>query len=240
MQPRVGRFRHEIVPQQFYCTLTATRSEADFAGASWGLTKTYYVIGNNLVHPWNNGSFTDALTPGQINAKATDDPAGFFTLASLYDYCRVYSSSISVQFDPSTAQVQDTILVVSPQSNTEVVTSPSLRQILDLREKPFVKSKVISSQALVPSASQRARTVTHSMSTATIWGVNKRAVSDEDDYSMFTSSGSSPPVNSWYWVIMLCTTDNANPQVTHPEGNIRIRVTYRCRFESPREAGMSS
>jgi len=183
----------------------------------------FELAGNFVYRPGQNATYNqfvatgpppspdgNALGLGLSNINA----AGFNNILPLYQAARVYGSRIVVTVNPISSTINSSIarLVITPfpiTASTVVRLSPETALI-----QPFGK------EALITFANySRMNTVTHSMTTATIFGVSSTAVRDEDSFS--TLEGVNIPVNSWVWAIWYEPIDGLPAQYA-----ISVKVFY--------------
>lgn len=149
--------------------------------------------------------------------------AGFANCIKLYNAYRVYASKINIMSRPlnagsEMAPVSQTYrMIVTPFvgfSAAVVRASPESALV-----QPFGKETIVSNVN-----TNRYNTISHSMSTATIYGVNPNAVRDEDDFAAI--SGLIPPAsNLWGWAVWFEPVDGSQPQVV-----VSVKVFYDIEF----------
>jgi len=147
--------------------------------------------------------------------------AGFANCIKLYNAYRVYGSRIIIMARPLSAgtelaPVAQTLrMIVVPfvgASASVPRASPESALV-----QPFGKETV-----LCAANTNRYNTLTNTISTSTIYGVNPRAVEDEDEFAAI--AGLLPP-NLWGWSVWFEPIDGLQPQLA-----VSVKVFYDVEF----------
>lgn len=142
-------------------------------------------------------------------------PFGFDQLSALYNQVLVFGSKILINCSVYNA--------AAPQSNKNDMVF-TLRPSRDLTPatdvdiewgNPYGQMKVLG--AYKPTVFKSF------MSTAKIYGVPPKKVTDEEDFS---SSIGALPANGWVWHFSTISADGTTTTIAH----LRIRITYYCCF----------
>lgn len=144
-------------------------------------------------------------------------PYAFDQWKTLYNQYRVHASSISIRAlvdSTSSVNAYSQWLSVYPAHNyTSPVTSTGYGA-----EIPYNKTRVFN---IYQTSSNTA--IKHYMSTAKIYGVDKQAVRDNDNFSAVYNAN---PVNEWDWIISASTIDLATTSTQY----LFITVNYYTEF----------
>lgn len=144
--------------------------------------------------------------------------------AAMYGTYRVHASSIEIRMLPTnttTIQTANWQMSVYPAANYTAGDTPIV-----VTELPYAKSKignVYDTDKML---------IKHYMSTAKIFGVDKKAIGVEDNYSALISAN---PVDTWDWVVDFCTADQATTSTVL----FQAKLTYYVSFEDRKTIAQS-
>lgn len=169
-----------------------------------GVIPSYVFRGNDIYDP----DFTG--TGGQ--------PLGFDQYITIYNKWTVMGSKCKVNFSNHSGDGA----MVSIQGNTSNSWSN-----LDWLNQPLLRSACVG-----PSTGIGTKTLSKYLSTASVMGVTKSKVRDEDSYS---GSSSLMPSSQWYWLIK---AGAMNPTAS-VDVDLNCTLTYYVRFYDPKQLNSS-
>lgn len=224
---------HEIISPRFRTNLmfefvgntegVGSAQSIEFELAGNGVYLPGAVSGLNSFEATGTAPACNGVTNG-AGLTATN-AAGYANCVKLYNAYRVYGSRIQIMARPLSAgsemaPVAQTLrmIVVPTVGFSAAVVRASPEQAL---VQPFGKETIICA-----ANTNRYNSLTHTMSTSTIYGVNPRAVCDEDDFAAI--AGLIPPAsNLWAWCIWFEPIDGSPPQLA-----VSVKVFYDIEFFS--------
>lgn len=194
------------IPDSINCKLVYT-SRIAMSSVS-GLTNSHFMRGNSAFDP-------DYTISGGRSAYHFNEFSG------MYGYYRVYASSI--KFTPITVN-SDTNrnkssmqLTITPVLNITPAIYGSDMDVI--RQYPYCKERFIDTH------SSNMKPLTNFCTTATVFGVKKRVVQDEQNFS---ATFVNNPENQWFWAI---STKSADQTTTCTIAGY-VKVVYYIKFFS--------
>jgi len=159
-----------------------------------GAGLSYFTIAlNSLTFPGNvagiarftDASFQGTLVPATLALNALN-PMGYSQLGVLYQQYRVFASKITVVYNPN-ATLTSNMVCIYPQSNAGGFAAPEVLDMQRALNLPYAKFKEVTSQNMVKNNS-----ISSYMDVATLNGLTKQQMIDDNNYASPSIPGSPP------------------------------------------------
>lgn len=233
--PRIDDRLKLPLPQTYQTTLSCTCAGIiPTAGIAAPGLLLFVVKGNDLHLPFSLGNWavagaftlakgTSTLTVGTLA------PAGYgnflgSTVSGFYQYTRVLASSIKVCITPNNIGDAVSVCIVPILQGAAVLPT----SVIASTSQPFA-SKIIQCTS---NQTPKLNTIKNYITTAQIFGVNKKVILAEDAYK---GAANGDPASIFEWYIVIQTNDSA---ASAANIDINCEIKYYVQFEASTGAGL--